>query len=74
MLDFVDAAGNEAYNDDDVHHEVGEYNASICRAELTARVDWNYDGEPLINARPRAPLGDVRLGATTPTTPPRTRP
>jgi hypothetical protein len=48
MLDFADAAGNDAYNNDDVHHEVGEYNASICRAELTARVDWEYDGEPLI--------------------------
>jgi hypothetical protein len=47
MLDFADAAGNEAYNNDDVHHEVGEYNASICRAELTARVDWEYEGEPL---------------------------
>ena len=47
MLDFADAAGNEDYNNDDTHHEVGEYNASICRAELTARVDWEYDGEPL---------------------------
>jgi hypothetical protein len=47
MLDFANAAGNEAYNNDDVHHEVGQYNASICRAELTARVDWEYDGEPL---------------------------
>jgi hypothetical protein len=49
MLDFEDQAGLDAYNDDDVHHEVGDYNASICRAELTARVDWNYDGDPLIN-------------------------
>ena len=48
MLDFEDQAGLEAYNDDDTHHEVGDYNASICRAELTARVDWNYEGEPLI--------------------------
>lgn len=48
MLDFENAAGNEAYNKDDTHHEVGEYNASISRAELTARVDWLYDGEPLI--------------------------
>jgi hypothetical protein len=48
MLDFADEAGLDAYNDDDVHHEVGEYNASICRGELTARVDWNYDGGPLI--------------------------
>ena len=49
MLDFTNAAGNDAYNDDDVHHEVGEYNASICRPELTARVDWEYEGEPLIS-------------------------
>jgi hypothetical protein len=48
MLDFADQAGLDAYNDDDVHHEVGDYNASICRGELTARVDWQYDGEPLI--------------------------
>jgi len=31
MLDFTDRAGNEAYNDDDTHHAVAEYNASICR-------------------------------------------
>jgi hypothetical protein len=48
MLDFADQAGLDAYNDDDVHHEVGDYNASIARSELTARVDWNYDGDPLI--------------------------
>ena len=48
MLDFADQAGLDAYNDDDVHHEVGDYNASICRGELTARVDWHYDGDPLI--------------------------
>ena len=49
MLDFEDKAGLDAYNDDDVHHEVGEYNASIAKPEMTARVDWNYDGDPLIN-------------------------
>ncbi len=49
QLDFVDLAGNEEYNDDDVHHEVGEYNASICRSELTARVDWTYDGDAPLN-------------------------
>jgi hypothetical protein len=36
------------YNNDDVHHEVAVYNASICRGEETARVDWWYDGAPLI--------------------------
>jgi hypothetical protein len=48
MLDFEDKAGLDAYNDDDVHHEVGDYNASIAKPEMTARVDWNYDGDPLI--------------------------
>ena len=48
MLDFENAAGNTAYNNDDVHHEVGDYNASICDPELTARVDWRYDGDFLI--------------------------
>jgi hypothetical protein len=50
MLDFEDAAGNEAYNDDDVHHEVAAYNAAVCQGELTARVDWEYEGEPLNRA------------------------
>lgn len=47
-LDFVDEAGLEEYNKDDVHHEVAVYNAAVCRGELTARVDWHYEGEPLI--------------------------
>jgi hypothetical protein len=47
-LDFDDQAGLDAYNDCDVHHEVGVYNASIARGEFTARVDWWYDGGPLI--------------------------
>src|SRR5262245_40554738 len=48
MLDFANAAGNEAYNEDDVHHEVAVYNALVCRGELTARVDWEYEGDPRI--------------------------
>jgi hypothetical protein len=48
-LDFADEAGLEDYNKDDVHHEVAVYNASVCQGELTARVDWHYDGEPLIH-------------------------
>lgn len=43
-LDFEDQAGLEAYNTDDAHHEVAVYNALVCRGELTARVDWLYDG------------------------------
>jgi hypothetical protein len=48
MLDFVDQDALKRYDDDPVHHEVGDYNASVGDPELTARVDWEYDGEPLI--------------------------
>ena len=48
-LDFEDQAGLEDYNKDDVHHEVAVYNASVCRGEFTARVDWNFDGPTRIN-------------------------
>lgn len=47
-LDFDDEAGLAAYNDDDVHHEVGEYDASVSFGEFTARVDYWYEGPPLI--------------------------
>jgi hypothetical protein len=47
-LDFEDEAGLEAYNRDDVHHEIAAYNAAVCQGELTARIDWWYDGEPLM--------------------------
>lgn len=43
-LDFDDQAGLDDYNDDDIHHEVGDYDALVCRGEFTARVDWEYDG------------------------------
>jgi hypothetical protein len=46
-LDFEDQAGLDAYNEDDVHHRIGAFNASINEPELTARVDWWYDGPPL---------------------------
>jgi hypothetical protein len=49
-LDFEDESGLEAYNGDDVHHEIAVYNASVCQGELTARIDWWYDGDPLIEA------------------------
>jgi hypothetical protein len=45
-LDFDDQSGLDAYNTDDAHHEVAEYNVSVCRPERTARVDWWYDGPP----------------------------
>jgi hypothetical protein len=46
-LDFNDQAEMDAYNTDDVHHRIGEYNASINDPELTARIDYWYDGPPL---------------------------
>ncbi len=45
-LDFDDQAGLDDYNSNDAHHEIGDYNASICSGERTARVDWLYDGPP----------------------------
>jgi hypothetical protein len=47
-LDFDDEAGLAAYDDHDTHHEVGEYNAAASYGEFTARVDYWYDGPPLI--------------------------
>lgn len=47
-LDFDDEAGLAAYDDHDAHHEVGDYNASVSFGEFTARVDYWYDGPPLI--------------------------
>jgi hypothetical protein len=47
-LDFDDQDGMDRYNKDPVHHEVGEYNVSVCRPEQTARVDWWYEGGPRI--------------------------
>ncbi|MEX2101838.1 MAG: hypothetical protein WEA54_04800, partial [Actinomycetota bacterium] len=47
-LDFEDEAALEAYNKDDVHHEIAVYNAAKCQGELTARIDFWYDGDPII--------------------------
>lgn len=49
-LDFEDEDGLKAYNDDAVHHEIAVYNAEQAQGELTARIDWWYDGGPLIEA------------------------
>ena len=49
-LDFEDEAALKAYNDDAVHHEIAVYNAAQAQGELTARIDWWYDGDPLIEA------------------------
>src|SRR5262249_56966988 len=37
-----------AYNEDPAHAEVGAYNASINQGELTARINYWYDGPPAI--------------------------
>lgn len=47
-LDFDDDEGFEAYNKDETHAEVGAYNASINVGDLTARVNYRYDGPPSI--------------------------
>ncbi len=47
-LDFDDEAGLAAYDDHKAHHEVADYNSSVSCAEFTARVDYTYDGPPLI--------------------------
>lgn len=47
-LDFEDEAGLEAYNRDEVHHEIAVYNAAQAQGEFTARIDWWYEGGPLI--------------------------
>ena len=46
-LDFDDEAGVDAYTNDEVHRQVASFNAEVSRGELTARVDWWYEGEPL---------------------------
>jgi hypothetical protein len=48
-LDFDDDAGFGAYNRDLTHGEVGAYNASINVGDLTARVNYWYDGPPSIS-------------------------
>jgi hypothetical protein len=47
-LDFDDDEGFDAYNRDETHGEVGAYNASINVGEVTARVNYRYEGPPAI--------------------------
>jgi hypothetical protein len=47
-LDFDDDDGFDAYNSDPTHGEVGAYNASINVGDLTARINYRYDGPPSI--------------------------
>ncbi len=45
-LDFDDWAGHEQYSADPAHAAASRFNESVSWDELTARVDWHYDGAP----------------------------
>jgi hypothetical protein len=47
-LDFNDQAEFEAYVAGEVHEESAGYKEWMWRQEFTARVDWWYDGPPII--------------------------
>ena len=47
-LDFDDEAALARYNADDTRRTVARFNASVNVPELTARIDWRYDGAPLV--------------------------
>lgn len=42
--DHRDRAAWDKYNENDVHHRVGEYIKTITQPGRVARVDWEYDG------------------------------
>ncbi len=45
-LDFDDWDGHEEYSADQTHAHMSRFNEAASWDELTARVDWYYDGEP----------------------------
>ena len=47
-LDFDDDAGLALYLADEAHRSVARFNASVSVPDLTARVDWRYEGAPRI--------------------------
>ena len=47
-LDFDDEAAMRRYLAGAAHPTVARFNASVNVPELTARIDWRYDGEPLV--------------------------
>ena len=47
-LDFDDESGIALYLADEAHRAVARFNASVSVPDLTARVDWRYEGAPLI--------------------------
>ncbi|HWE81310.1 MAG TPA: Dabb family protein [Gaiellaceae bacterium] len=44
-LDFDDWSGHQAYSADTTHGAASTFNESVSWDELTARVDWYYEGE-----------------------------
>jgi len=51
-LDFDDWAGHDAYGADSIHNAASSFNESVSWDEMTARVDWWYEG-PSRNKRGR---------------------
>ncbi len=47
-LDFDDEADMARYAGDAVHRAVARFNASVNVDGLTARIDWRYEGAPLV--------------------------
>lgn len=47
-LDFADLAGYQAYYAHPSHTEISAFNDAVVENELTSRIEWEYDGAPLI--------------------------
>ncbi|MHB8731270.1 MAG: antibiotic biosynthesis monooxygenase family protein [bacterium] len=47
-LDFDDEAALARYRDDEHHQAVARRNAAVNVPDLTARIDWRYEGAPLV--------------------------
>jgi hypothetical protein len=47
-LDFDDEAAMSRYLAGEAHRTVARFNDAVTVPELTARVDWRYDGDPLV--------------------------
>jgi hypothetical protein len=45
-LDFADEAALAAYEGHPAHRQLDRFAASVTVEDLTARVDWRYDGQP----------------------------
>jgi len=46
-LDFDDWSGHDGYGADPTHNAASAFNESVSWDEMTARVDWWYEGPPL---------------------------